>query len=326
MEQAISTEGRARYRSSPKSFRAAPSDTPRLADMLRWKGTALRDQGRTADADSLYQQSLVVATETGYEHGRAHALNCLGNLAQRRGDLSAAFAYYSTAADIAEQIGDPALGGMVHQNLGILADMRADVVGAIECYSRSLATFEVAGDTQGMMWVLNNLGLSLAKKGRHDEADAAYFQALKIARQRDDLMSEGVIEENRADLNLLIGDCESAYPSIARALDIAERRRDGLRRAAALRLRGAYLRLTGSPGDAIGALGHALTLCAAGEDALLGAEILYQFGLALWALGDRSTAQQVWTSARESFVRIDARDWIARVDRRLADGGTSAYL
>ena len=61
--------------------------SPRLADELRWKGSALRDQGRTSDAEPLYRRSLEISERLGYESGRAHGLNCLASLAQRRGDL-----------------------------------------------------------------------------------------------------------------------------------------------------------------------------------------------------------------------------------------------
>src|SRR5919197_564352 len=61
-----------------------PSDA--LADVLRWKGTVLRDRGSHSAASDLYAQSLAVADSIGYAPGRAQALNCLGTIAQLRGD------------------------------------------------------------------------------------------------------------------------------------------------------------------------------------------------------------------------------------------------
>ena len=60
---------------------------PLLADVLRWKGTIHRDRGETYAAQQLYERSLEVAAACGSESARGHALNCLGIIDQRRGDL-----------------------------------------------------------------------------------------------------------------------------------------------------------------------------------------------------------------------------------------------
>src|SRR5690242_12006081 len=62
-------------------------ETPLLADACRWRGSLLRDCGRTSEAEPLYKRSLEVSRRIGYEPGVAHSLNCLGSLAQRRGDI-----------------------------------------------------------------------------------------------------------------------------------------------------------------------------------------------------------------------------------------------
>jgi hypothetical protein len=96
------------------------------------------------------------------------------------------------------------------------------------------------------------------------------------------------------------------------------------RRAAALTAR--CLRTDdGRAADAVDTLRVAMTLSAVGEDALLGAEILYQFGMALDAAGDHSP-RDVWQAALEAFERIGARPWIDRVRERLSHGSTSRYL
>jgi len=134
-----------------------------------------------------------------------------------------------------------------------------------------------------------------------------------------------VLEENRADLHLTIGEFDDAYPAIQRALEISEKRDDTVRKAAALKLRGAYERLAGRPTDAADTLRYALTLAADGEDALLGAEILYQFGLALDESNESAMAREVWHTALDAFERIAAREWVARVRERIASGSTRHY-
>src|SRR5437762_5545282 len=81
-----------------------PSDA--LADVLRWKGSVLRDRGSHGAAAELYNQSLAVADSISYKAGRAHALNCLGTIAQFRGDLNSAEQCYGEAARLAHRVGD----------------------------------------------------------------------------------------------------------------------------------------------------------------------------------------------------------------------------
>jgi tetratricopeptide (TPR) repeat protein len=301
-------------------------ETPLLADVLRWQATVLRDRGRTSESEPLYRRSLAIATRIGYDAGRAHAINQLASLALRRGDLIVAANLMTDALALADRSGETRLVGMLQQNLGIVADIRGNPAAALAHYRVSLRTFEASNDLQPMCWVLNNLGILHTREGQHDEARAVLDRALGIARARGDLMSEGIIEENRAELQLVLGNIGDAAGPLHRALSIAEQRHDGIRRAAALKLRGAYERLSGRPVDAQATLQHALTLSALAEDALLGAEILYQFGMALDAAGDRTNARDVWKGALEAFERIAARQWVGRVRQRLSDGNSGRYL
>ncbi|MEP6492609.1 MAG: tetratricopeptide repeat protein [bacterium] len=308
------------------SLLGTDEETPLLADVLRWQGSVLRDRGRTSDAEPLYNRSLDISTRLGYQAGRAHALNCLASLAQRRGDIVKTGNLLTDALALANRCGEKRLVGMLQQNLGIIADIRGNPAAAQAHYRVSLRTFELTNDLQQICWVLNNLGYLYVKEERYEEAGEALDRALGIARARGDLMSEGIIEENRAELQLILGNTGDAYVSLRRALEIAEQRGDDVRRAAALKQRGAYERLVGRPAEAVEVLRVAMTLSAVGEDALLGAEILYQFGLALDAAGDKKGARDVWTSALEAFERIAARQWVGRVRQRLSHGSTSRYL
>jgi hypothetical protein len=134
------------------------------------------------------------------------------------------------------------------------------------------------------------------------------------------------MEENRAELELIEGNLDEAQWSIARALSIAEQRGDAARRAAALKLKGTHERLSGNPLGAQHTLSHALTLSAVAEDALLGAELLFQFGTAAWSFGDEDMGREVLSTALEAFERIGARQWAGRVRSRLTSGDLSRYF
>ena len=139
-------------------------------------------------------------------------------------------------------------------------------------------------------------------------------------------MSEGTLEENRAELFLTIGELPAADHSIRRALGIATQREDDVRRAAGLKLQGALYRLRKLPLLAIDTLELALTLSAVGEDALLGGEILYQFGLALHDAERVAEANDAFRAALEAFERIAARQWVGRVRAQLTKPSSGRYL
>ena len=300
-------------------------DAHLTADLLRWHGSILRERGHTSAAEPLYRRSLEIARRIEYDAGTAHALNCLAALAQRRGNINRAAHLVTDAFALAEQCDDRRLMGILQQNLGMFADIRGNAAAALGHYSVALRTLETENDAEPLPRVLNNLGVLYGKEGRHDDARAAFRRALSIARMHGDLACEGLIEESRAEFELLCDAVDEAYAPLIRAYDIASQRGDDLGRASALKLRGAYQRLCGRPIEAADTLRYALTLSAIGEDALLGAETLYQFGLALFAAGQRNEARESWRAALDAFERIAARPWVARVRHRLSVGLTGRY-
>src|SRR3984893_18617937 len=130
---------------------------PFLPEVLRWKGTLLRQRGETEGAFRCYTKSLEKATLIGSEGATAHALNCLGTISQRRGDQKETERLYAQASEFAERARDARILGMIEQNRGVLARMRGGLGRAAACYSRSVVTYEMAGDAEPMSWVLNNL-------------------------------------------------------------------------------------------------------------------------------------------------------------------------
>jgi tetratricopeptide (TPR) repeat protein len=288
-------------------------ESPLLADVLRWQGSILRDRGQTEEAESLYQRSLRAAQHHDYLAGQSHAVNCLGVIAQRRGHLKRAGQLFVTAQRMAEGCGDRTLAGMIQQNRGVIADIAGDCEEALAHYTASLKSFEMANDERSMTLVLNNLGLLQFKISRFSDARKSYDHALALARSRGDLLSEGVIEENIAELEMERGDLSAASESIARALEIAILRHDPQRRAAALKLLGISLRRAGRPDESLEPLRGACTICENADDALLEGEVHYETGLSHAVLGDAGAAHESWTNALKVFERIGATSQAQRV-------------
>jgi tetratricopeptide (TPR) repeat protein len=293
-----------------------PSDA--LADVLRWKGSIMRDRGNHSTASDLYAQSLAVADSIGYRSGRAHALNCLGTIAQIRGDLGAAERWYGEAALLAHRMSDRKLSGMVQQNLGIVAETQARPDEAVAHFRLALTAFEQEDQNDAVVLVLNNLGILYTREGAYFRATEMLDRALRLARSLRDMASEAAVQENRAALLLATGKVQEAETAAVRAYTIAEQRHDNTRRASALRLlaRAACERnKTGTDGVLL--LERALMLCELGEDAELRAEILSDLGDAHAGSGETGKAKECWRRALELARIAGFTGMIGRLQSKL---------
>ena len=292
--------------------------TDALADVLRWKGSILRDRGSHAAAADLYAQSLAVADTASYKGGRAHALNCLGTIAQLRGDLPAAERWYGEAARLAHRISDRRLSGMVQQNLGIIAETQGRTDEAVAHFRLALAAFEQEGQHDAVVWVLNNLGVLYTREGAYSRSAEVLDRALILARDMDDAASETFVEENRAAMFLATGRLDQAELSCKRAHDLAERRHDDTRRAAAFRLL-ARINLERDPKAplAIVLFERSLALCERGEDVQLRTEILSDMGDAFCDRGEHARAKDYWRRALELARLAGFTGIVTRLQARL---------
>lgn len=311
-------------------LQVGPSDA--LADVLRWKGSILRDRGNHSAAADLYSQSLAVADRIAYSSGRAHALNCLGTISQFRGDLGAAERWYGEAARMAHRLGDRRLSGMVQQNLGIVADVQGRADEAVAHFRLALAAFELEEQPDGVLWVLNNLGLLYTREGAFARATDVLDRALELASITNDVASEAFVEENRAALFIATGKLEQAEAAATSAYGIAEQRHDNTRRAAALRLLAKVMRCRDRASPlAVNTLERALTLSELGEDVLLRTQVLCDLGDACRDSGAFGRAKEFWRRAL-SLARLTGFSGIivglqARLRSGLADNkGASEAL
>ena len=155
--------------------------SPLHANLLRWRGSVLRDVGRIDEADRLYTESYRVADATGSLGAMASALNCSAVIAQRRGQVVDAIELYRRADRLATKAGDLRLVGMIQQNLGVLANIRGELDEALTRYRGALKAFEELGDDEPVSWVLNNIGMLLTDLGLHHRAEEAFVRGLGIA-------------------------------------------------------------------------------------------------------------------------------------------------
>lgn len=290
---------------------------PFFADVLRWKGTLLRERGETEAAHRCYARSLEKAKQSGGLGQEAHALNCLGTIAQRRGDSKETEKLYASASLLAEQAGDARLLGMIEQNRGVLANTRGDFAGAAAFYSRSLGAFEMASDPEPMSWVLNNLGILHTRTKNFPEARAHLERGLAIAINRQDAVVENVITLNLAEVWVGLGRLDVADELCAEAFEQAQRRVDHLTVAGALKVRATIERQRGALDKSIATLRIALYEVEGTEDRLLHAELLRELGEISHALGNAGVAKSAWREAVHAFEGVGANHDIAELKAEL---------
>jgi tetratricopeptide (TPR) repeat protein len=293
------------------------SDDPFPADVLRWKGTLLRERGETEAAYRCYSQSLAKAALSGSKNAQAHAMNCLGTIAQRRGDPKETERLYGKAAKLAEEAGDSRLLGMIEQNRGVLANTRGDYANAAAFYSRSLGAFEMAGDAEPMSWVLNNLGILHTKIRNYAEARQHLERGLAIAINRSDAVVENVVTLNLAEVWVGLGRLDLADEFCAQALGQAQRRGDHLTSAGALKVRAAIERQRGALDKSIATLRIAIYEAEGAEDRLLHAEMLRELGEISRAVGNPGAARSAWREAVNAFGVVGASQDVAEIQKEL---------
>ena len=288
------------------------------ADVVRWIGTVRREMGDTAAAESLYRESLRVAQAASYLVGEAHAVNCLAIVTQRRGEVEHAATLYRRAARLAALGREHRLSGMIEQNLGVLANIRGDLDGALVRYRAALSAFETAGDKEGMSWVMNNIGMLQTDMKAFDEARLSLATGLAIAVERGDLRMEGLFQLNLAESYISEGRWDDADAPCERALEIASRRGDSLRRADALRFLAILSRERHDFAAARRYLDDALWMAREGEDTLLVAEILKETGTTRQREGSPKEARAAWQAAAGLFRSLDAALDAAAVEEQIA--------
>lgn len=291
-----------------------------LADVLRLSGSILRDTGNDHEARRQFNQSLAVASSIDYVGGRAHALNCLGSIAQLRGELLAAEQLYMEAGDIALSVRDLRLWAFTQQNRGTIAEDQGRAEDAQVRFQNALAALEECGNAEpAMAWLLNNLGVINLRDGLLSRACEFFHRAREQAVQLGDTAAEGTIEENFAMAVAKLGMLGEAEAAAERAYAIAEQRHDLVRRAAALRAIAIVRRHREEDWqDVSSLLETALVLLDTGRDGLLQVEILMELGDVYHDAQESGRAQACWRRAQALANEGGFRGQLSAVQKRLS--------
>ena len=207
---------------------------------MNLEAIVLREQGRLAEAETLWVGLLDAAREAGDEQGVVLATMNLGIVADVQCRWEDAVANYQQGMAVCQRLGDRALLGCIHQNLAMafrqlaflheadthfqkaLDHFRAagseDQVGFSEMeraillnligdshlaeatVRRALQRFRGLGHLAGEGDCLRVLGIIVAGQGKRDEARQYFRAALKIVRRAIERLTEAQVLEEMAVL------------------------------------------------------------------------------------------------------------------------------
>ena len=217
-------------------------------------------------AESAFRESLGLATEAGYESGRAAAMQSLGVIRWHRGDrggaeelLTESLGLFRTLASTSELappmldvgeflVPEPETAGLrivfqetfssfldvpcstavgyVLANLGMIARAGGDHPRARSFLEEALAVFEALGDERAIGHALGRLGNLATAENDHERARGLLERSIEIRRRIKDWRGMTLAESNLGNLATAEGDFETAATVLERTADTFRRHAD----------------------------------------------------------------------------------------------------
>ena len=311
-----------RWREALAAYEAVLARLPKTAgewsvEVLRRIGAVHYYRGELELAEEVLEASCAAAQAHGSLRHLASGLNFAATVQQAAGQLDRAEATYMAAFAVAEQAGHARLAVMIEQNLATIANVRGDSLGALTRYTNALQRYEATGDLEGMMWVLNNIGMVHTDLQAWRAAEHAFNDALRQAEQRNDAEMLGTIQLNRAELFLQQQGYDDARVCVDQAFELFGRlgAKQGL--AEAFRLYGSLFRVTRNFELADAHFDVVAELAEAADYLLLQAETRAEHALVYFELGRNADALRALNRSHRLFGELRARRELLDIEKHL---------
>ncbi|MEV6107512.1 tetratricopeptide repeat protein [Streptomyces sp. NPDC051940] len=134
------------------------------------------------------------------------------------GHYTEAVTLHSAAVTVATETKDTAAAGTALNRLGAVNARSGDLEAALDRYGEALVYCETAGDTAGAATSLHGIAVARFRAGRYQQAMDAAKDALTRSRSLDDLRGAGEALKTIALVRLQLGDYPAAIASLHQAL------------------------------------------------------------------------------------------------------------
>lgn len=232
---------------------------------------------------------------------RARALLEAGTLAIDQGDTARAAALLEESLALARSLGDPAAQAAVLQQQGWLALRRSDFTRARLTLEQSLALFRAIGDRRETGNVLRHLGGLAADIGAYQQARAYYAESRSLSEQLGDRQAVCWLLSQQGRLAQVQGDLVAAHAFLELGLTFAREIGDRRAIAWNLSSLGNLQRVSGNFARAQALLLEALPLFAALGDHTGQGSVIHHLGHLAVAQGELSEARQQYDACLATF-------------------------
>ena len=189
-----------------------------LARAMLVQGWALDDQAYFKEAAVAYSKAQQIYEQAGDRDGTATALNNIGIVMQKQGDLAGAKAKLEEARADFRQIGDEnGLGGAL-TNLGEVYRAEGDLAKAEGLFREALEIFRKLGRNDNEYATMNNLGGLLYQRGDFRGSKKIFENLLEVRQAAGDKIGVAFAKTNLADVLRIQGDLDSPISLYGQAL------------------------------------------------------------------------------------------------------------
>jgi len=187
------------------------------------KGTSFYYAGEHNVAMTLYVQALEFADSINDPSLQARALNEMGGLQRKQGDLDLAKETLTKALELSRLANDNGSIANSMNNLGVVYDMLEQYTEAMALYEESAEIKRKMGDTYGLTFNLDNMGQVATKMGEFEKGEAYLKEAARLREELGDQTSYAITINNIGELYMMKGDQKTALSYFQQALSTAEK-------------------------------------------------------------------------------------------------------
>lgn len=162
----------------------ASQDSANISKSKRLVGLALYYKGEYEKSIDISTDALKLATRLGDSLLIANTYNNLGLSYFQLGSYEPALEYFLKAIEIKNQKGNDVDVAIMLVNIGRIYDRANELDKAKEYYRKGYQKAQ-GTDVHGEIYALNNLGISLLKRNRYEEAEAHLREGLKRAKKHN---------------------------------------------------------------------------------------------------------------------------------------------
>ncbi len=186
------------------------------------------------DALSDALEALRLFEEIRDEHGRAHAMNIVGNVHERLGNHSISLEFHRKSLQIRREIGDIEGASTSLNNLGNVYNSLGEYANALNNYLEALRLYEEIDNKIGLSRALNNIGYIYTRLEDWEKALDHLQRALKLKQEIGDKQNEGLVFVHIGNVHECRGDYANALEYYTRGLKITQDVGDRQNEASAL--------------------------------------------------------------------------------------------